>query len=190
MHNYDAWAIALAVLAFASVPAALVLPWVGVFVKSPRLSFVFALVTGGAGLLALAVAQLARTVLGPRAHESDYHGILVFGLAIAVPTVGAACVLFARAFTARRRWKVIGSGFLLGLGLAVAMGCLALHQVSAANRYSGSPDPGWIFGGLLGGVPLAALGLVLLAVTSARAVQAEAAAASEGPKPQQAAPTG
>ena len=48
-------------------------------------------------------------------------------------------------------------------------GCLLVHQVLLANNGGRDSQPGWIIGGLLGGIPLAILGLVLLARTAAKA---------------------
>ena len=168
MRSYDSWAIALAVLAFAAVPASLVLPLIGVFAKRWKLSVIFAAILGGLGLLALGIAALARAVVGP-AIVSDYHGVMAFGLAVSIPPFGAACLLLGRACTTERVWKVIGSGFLVGLGTTVALGCLLVHQFVLAQRGGLVASSELIFGGLFGGIPLAVLGLVLLARAAAKA---------------------
>ncbi|MGC4118152.1 MAG: hypothetical protein QM765_27095 [Myxococcales bacterium] len=171
MHSYDAWAIALIVVAFAAVPPSLVLPWISIFAAKPRTSIIFAAYTGIAGFLALGIAQLGRMVVGT-AHQSDYHGVLVFALAIAIPTFGAACVMLGRSFTEKRVWKVIGSAALLGLGADAALFCLAIHQFILADRYRSGSEAGWIFGALFGGIPVALVGFVLLVRTSGKAAQA------------------
>ncbi len=188
MHSYAPWAIALVVVAFASIPAALVLPWISVFAAKPRTSLVFAAYTGGCGLLALGIAQLARTVVGPNVHRSDYHGTLAFALGIGLVTFAAACLMAGRALTVKRSWKVLGSAALLAVGADFALGCLLVHQYLMADHYRRASESGLIFAGLFGGIPVAVVGLALLARTSAKVARAEEAAVSSAPPPSEAPP--